>query len=213
MAPGKRFDDDTEFWSEYHSLASSEVERIRRLVETMRQLGKKNRDDAAREPVDLGDLGEQVLVLVNREASRRGVEILFDNDASAPKVVVVRDQLHQVLMNLLLNAIEATPEGGAVNVRTFADVHGRMACIEVSDTGPGIAAEDLEQVFDPFYTTKDPDKGTGLGLMICHRIVADHDGTIEVRRNDSGGALFCVRLPCERDSERDVPVASRECSE
>jgi signal transduction histidine kinase len=200
MAPGKRFDDDAEFWSEYHSLASSEVGRIRRLVETMRQLGRKNRGGAGREPVDLADVGEQVLVLVRREASRAGIEISFDKDPSTPKVVVVRDQVHQVFMNLLLNAIDATPEGGSVKVRTFADLPGRMACIEVSDTGPGIAAEDLEQVFDPFYTTKDPDQGTGLGLMICHRVVADHDGTIEVRRSDSGGALFCVRLPFGRGS-------------
>jgi signal transduction histidine kinase/FixJ family two-component response regulator len=201
MAPGKRFDDDTEFWSGYHSLASSEVERIRRLVETMRQLGRRNRSDAAREAVDLGDLGAQVIVLVSREASRAGIEISFDADPSTPKVVGVRDQLHQVFMNLLLNAIDATPEGGSVNVRTFTELQGRMACIEVSDNGPGIAAEDLEQVFDPFFTTKDPDEGTGLGLMICHRIVTDHDGTIEVRRSDSGGALFCVRFPFDRESE------------
>jgi signal transduction histidine kinase/FixJ family two-component response regulator len=201
MAPGKRFENDNEFWSEYHSLASSEVERIRRLVETMRQLGRKDGGDAARELVDLAELGAQVLALVSREASREGIEISCDGDSSTPKIVGVRDQLHQVFMNLLLNAIEATPEKGSVKVRTFADVQGRMSCIEVSDTGPGIAAEDLEQVFDPFYTTKEPDQGTGLGLMICHRIVTDHDGTIEVRRSDSGGALFCVRLPFGKDSD------------
>jgi signal transduction histidine kinase/FixJ family two-component response regulator len=199
MAPAKRFEEDTEFWSDYHSLASGEVDRIRRLVETMRQLGRKNGGNVGREAVELADVGEQVLVLLRREASRTGVEITVDNDPTTPKVVAVRDHLHQVFMNLLLNAIDATPEGGSVELRTFVDLQGRMACVEVSDSGPGIAAEDLEQVFDPFFTTKGPDQGTGLGLMICHQIVADHGGTIEVRSREGEGASFCVRLPIDMD--------------
>jgi signal transduction histidine kinase/DNA-binding NarL/FixJ family response regulator len=195
MAPAKRFEEDKEFWSDYHLLAASEVERIRRLVETMRQLGRKSGGDAARETVDLLELGEQVLVLVGREASRAGIEIRVENDPSTPKILAVRDQIHQVLMNLLLNSIDATPEGGSVTLRTFFDPQAKMACVEVSDTGPGIAASDLEEIFDPFFTTKDPDKGTGLGLMICHRIITDHDGTIEVRSIEGDGATFCVRLP------------------
>jgi signal transduction histidine kinase len=195
MAPAKRFEEDSGFWSDYHSLASSEVDRIRRLVETMRQLGRKNRGDVAREPVDLVELAEQVVVLVSREASRAGIELLVDNDSPTPKILGVRDQMHQVLMNLLLNSIDATPEGGSVTLRTFVEPQARMACVEVSDTGPGVAVEDLEQIFDPFFTTKGPDQGTGLGLMICHRIVTDHDGTIEVRNIDGEGATFCVRLP------------------
>lgn len=195
MAPAKRFEDDKEFWSDYHTLASTEVDRIRRLVETMRQLGRKNRAVLDREAIDLLELGKQVLVLVSREARRAGIEIIVESDPSTPKVFAVRDQMHQVVMNLLLNSIDATPEGGVVTLRTSVDAQAKMACIEVSDTGPGIPTENLEEIFDPFFTTKDPDQGTGLGLMICHRIITEHDGTIEVRSGRGEGATFCVRLP------------------
>jgi len=98
-------------------------------------------------------------------------------------------------MNLLLNAIDATPEGGSVEFSTAFDAETGRLQIEVSDTGSGIAEEDLERVFDPFFTTKDPDKGTGLGLMICHRIVTDHGGTIEVMSRQGAGSTFTVWLP------------------
>jgi signal transduction histidine kinase len=199
MAPAKRFEEDSEFWCDYHSLAAGEVERIRRLVETMRQLGRDHRGAASRECVDLVDLTNQVLVLIGREARHSGVEISSSCDSEVPKVLAVRDQIHQVVMNLVLNAIHATPESGSVDLRVYRDPREEMVCIEVSDTGPGINSEDLERIFDPFFTTKGPDQGSGLGLMICHRIVSDHDGTIEVRSREGEGASFCVRLPLESD--------------
>jgi signal transduction histidine kinase len=195
MAPGKRFDEDSEFWTEYHSVAAGEVERIRRLVETMRMLGREKRGDPKREEIDLGELAKQVLVLVGREAGRAGVEVASENESSLPKIIAVRDHLHQVVMNLVLNGIQAASDGGTVTIRTYLDEKEDMGCIEVLDTGPGIVAEDLERIFDPFYTTKGPDQGSGLGLMICHRIVTDHEGTIGVRSREGEGASFLVRLP------------------
>jgi len=77
--------------------------------------------------------------------------------------------------------------------------------IEVEDDGPGIDTEDLERIFDPFYTTKDPDRGTGLGLTICQQLVANHEGSIEVRSHPDQGATFRVLLPC---NEHGVPARS-----
>jgi signal transduction histidine kinase len=107
-----------------------------------------------------------------------------------------------MLLNLLLNAIHASPAGGRVKVRITPGGRGgrKGAVIEVVDTGPGISEEDLERIFDPFFTTKGPDQGSGLGLMICHRIVADHQGTIEVSSRPGEGATFRVYLPIHPDS-------------
>jgi signal transduction histidine kinase len=117
-------------------------------------------------------------------------------DGETPKVDAVREQLHQVLLNLLLNAIQATPAGGRVDLRVWGE-HGEAhsAHVEVRDTGCGIEPEHIEQIFDPFFTTKGPDQGTGLGLMICHHIVTDHGGSIEVESEPGAGASFRVRLP------------------
>ena len=107
-------------------------------------------------------------------------------------------------MNLVLNAIHASPEGGVVRMRVAPDENGGVE-FEVSDSGPGIPEENLERIFDPFFTTKGPDQGSGLGLMICHRIVTDHGGTIEVRTMEEGGTTFCVHLPEGSDLATGAP--------
>jgi signal transduction histidine kinase len=82
-----------------------------------------------------------------------------------------------------------------VRARIFPDASGDAVCFEVTDAGCGISDEDLERIFDPFFTTKGPDQGTGLGLMICHRLVTDHQGEIEVDSAVGVGSTFLVRLP------------------
>jgi signal transduction histidine kinase len=148
-----------------------------------------------------------VVALLQRETRRGTVTLRIERDADTPKVMAVRDRVHQVLLNLLLNAIHASPPGGEVRIRTFPDPGGDSVCIEVTDQGPGIPEEHLSQIFDPFFTTKGPDQGSGLGLMICHRVVADHGGTIEVRSRPGAGATFCVRLPLEVDA---VPAPAQQ---
>ncbi|MEE9606729.1 MAG: ATP-binding protein [Myxococcota bacterium] len=194
MAPGKRQEDDPEFWGDYHALAAREVDRIRRLVDTMRGLGRTSGSSAPRETFDPGELAQEVVMLLQREAQKANVSLQLRRDPETAKILAVRDHVHQVFLNLLLNAIQATPSGASVQMHTYPG-RGEGVCIEISDGGPGIPEEQLERIFDPFFTTKGPDQGTGLGLMICHRIVTDHDGTIEVRNRANGGASFCVRLP------------------
>ena len=195
MAPAKRTENDVEFWTDYHALASREVDRIRRLVDTMRRLGRGSEPPAPLEATDPGELAQEVVALVQRETRHGNLRLRVERDADTPKVMVVRDRLHQVLLNLLLNAIHASPEGGEVRVRTYPHPAGDAVCIEVTDQGAGIPEEHLSRIFDPFFTTKGPDQGSGLGLMICHRVVTDHGGEIEVRSRPGDGATFCVRLP------------------
>jgi len=196
LAPEKRAEQDAEFWGSYHALAVSELERIRGLVATMSRLARGGGERVQRTPCELRTIVEEAVRLVNHEACEAEVSIAVDAEQGVPKVVVVREQLHQVLLNLLLNAIQATPPGGRICVRTWSDDgEPPSAWLEVADTGRGIAPAHVEQIFDPFFTTKGPDLGTGLGLMICHHIVSDHGGTIEVESSPGAGARFRVRLP------------------
>jgi signal transduction histidine kinase len=206
LAPQKRQEDDAEFWGDYHALACREVDRIRRLVEIMRGLGRESASGAAREHFDLGELAGELVALLQREADRARVSLTLEVDPRTPKLVAVRDHLHQVGMNLVLNALHATPPGGAVRIRTGPDPDREAVWLEVSDSGEGIAEEDLPRVFDPFFTTKDPDRGTGLGLMVCHRLVSDHGGEIEVDSRPGEGSRFRVRLPLGfTDASLDPP--------
>lgn len=199
LAPQKRGHEDPSFWSEYHELAVGELERIKGLVETMSRLGRGGPAPAmAKEAVHLGDVATQVVRLLHRETERAGVTVEIGIADDLPEVPAVRDQIHQVVLNLALNAIQASPPGGTISLRVDPDgpiARPTGARLRFQDAGEGISEENLERIFDPFFTTKDPDKGTGLGLMISHQIITDHGGSIEVESTPGEGATFHVRLP------------------
>ena len=201
LVGSKRAEDDEEFWGDYYRLACQEVDRIRGLVATMNRLSRSGVEQAPHVLCDPVALAHEVATLLAPEAAAAEVEIEVSGELETPKLRAVRDQIHQLLMNLLLNAIHASPAGGKIQVQiTPGGPAGRAgAAIEVIDSGPGIAEEDLERIFDPFFTTKGPDQGSGLGLMICHRIVADHQGTIEVSSRPGESATFRVHLPAQPD--------------
>jgi two-component system NtrC family sensor kinase len=204
MAPQKRHENDSEFWGGYHALACREVERIKGLVETMRRLGRGSTHTMPRETVSVPAIADEVVTLLRREAKLGHVMLVAESDPLAPKIVAVRDHVHQVVLNLVLNAIAATPSEGKVIVRSTAAQDGLL--LEVMDTGAGIPPEHLDQIFDPFFTTKDPDEGTGLGLMVCHRIVSDHGGSIEVRSQEGSGTCFSVFWPIDARAAAQRPL-------
>jgi signal transduction histidine kinase len=205
MAPAKRAENDLEFWGEYHQLTMREVDRIRELLRTMRRLGQGGSGGVSYETFAPGEVAGEVVTLLSREAELGRVKLELAVDPATPKIVAARDQIHQVVLNLVLNALSVTPPGGEVYVRTAPGAGGDGVEIEVRDTGPGIPPEHLEQIFDPFFTTKGPDTGSGLGLMVCHRIATDHHGTIEVSSREGRGAAFLVRLPLDAS---DVPATN-----
>ena len=201
LAPEKRDTDDPSFWGEYHELACGELKRIRGLVETMSHLGRGGQTPAlAKESVAPAEIVAAVVRLLHRETERAGVTIDLEIGDDIPDVLAARDQIHQVALNLTLNAIQASPSGSTIAISVDADgpVEAPTGVrIRFRDHGVGISEENLERIFDPFFTTKDPDKGTGLGLMISHQIIADHGGAIEVGSRAGEGATFHVRLPTE----------------
>ena len=204
LAPEKRDSDDPAFWGEYHELACAELERIRGLVEAMSRLGRGGpARSLAREPADVGEIVRQVVHLLHRETERAGVQVELNIADALPEIAVARDQIHQVVLNLSLNAIQASREGGSIEIGVEVDGPDEAPSgirIRFQDSGDGISEENLERIFDPFFTTKDPDKGTGLGLMISHQIIADHGGSIEVESRIGEGATFHVLLPFEGPS-------------
>ncbi|MEO6487974.1 MAG: ATP-binding protein, partial [Thermoanaerobaculia bacterium] len=123
-------------------------------------------------------------------------------DRSAPVVSGVKDQILQVVLNLLLNAVEAMPGGGTIEVETVR--RGSMVLISVSDNGPGMDDATIQRVFDPFYTTKQ--RGTGLGLSICQNLVHTHRGTIRVHSEPGKGSRFTIVLPLSQPLEERPPV-------
>lgn len=102
-------------------------------------------------------------------------------------------QLQQILLNLVLNAVDSMPNGGTLNVRTSFDQGAGIIGIEMADTGKGIRREHVDKIFQPFFTTKP--KGTGLGLAISKQLIEQHGGSITVAGNPSGGSVFRIHLP------------------
>lgn len=201
--------DDAEFRSRFLDLTLSEVDRISALVSELLAFARPT--PATREPVDLADCIERLCLLLTSQAKGRGVSLEMAADADRSAVVLAdEDQLKQVVMNLVLNAVQACAEGGRVRMTCFpADTRtGRMGCIEIHDDGCGIPPQDVSRIFDPFFTTRSD--GTGLGLSVAHRIVSAHGGTIEVRSQIGRGSTFVVKIPADVETARALTADSAE---
>lgn len=175
-----------------------ETKRISRLAAKMLGLARETPQNGAGE-ADLALLVDEAVELVRPQASRKGVKIQWRRpDTPPPPLPCDADQLKQVFLNLLINAVQATPQGGKVGVglELLEPPQGpRLAEVRVTDTGGGIAPENLARIYEPFFTTKGEGEGTGLGLYLCRQIVERCGGTIEAGNAPGGGAAFSVRLP------------------
>ena len=158
--------------------------------------------DSDYQPIDLHEMTQETLELFEAHLKGRRVELHRELDARLPEVMGNRGRLQQVLMNLLLNAADATPDGGRIAVRASA-VNGRVR-IMVIDTGTGIAPEHLDRIYDPFFTTKPRGRGTGLGLSVSYGIVKEHSGTLTAESTPGEGSRFIVSLPASGTGPRRV---------
>lgn len=144
--------------------------------------------------VNLNQVIQEVEKLLETEAKKRGIEIVEDLDSRLPPVSADPNQMKQVLLNLMKNALEAMDGGGRLVLKSGAEEE--MVWFSVTDTGVGMSPEVLAKIFNPFFTTKD--KGTGLGLAVIHKIVTDHHGSILVESTPGQGSTFVVKLPKEQ---------------
>jgi PAS domain S-box-containing protein len=176
----------------YLQVAGEELHRIVRIVAQLRDLGRPP-GVAGREVVNLKTLIESLLTLNRARCQSRGVEVAWQAADDLPEVRVVADQMRQVFLNMLLNALDAMADGGRLEVSALATREPEGVQVNFRDSGVGIAPESLPHIFEPFYSTR-PD-GMGLGLFVSHSVVQDHGGTIEVESQPDRGTTFTVWLP------------------
>jgi signal transduction histidine kinase len=147
--------------------------------------------------VTLNAVLEEVLKVYEDELRQRGIRIERDLAGDLPEQDMDPQQIKQAIVNLVTNAMEAMEQGGVLTVRTSAPSGRRETILEIGDTGPGVSPEAMQNLFNPYYTTKV--RGTGLGLSITHRIIATHKGSIRFRNREGGGAMFTIRLPWQQE--------------
>jgi signal transduction histidine kinase len=173
------------------SLHAREV--IRKLLLTARQMPPRKTQ------VNLNQVVEDGLYLFETRCAKEGVEVVRSLSPNLPEITADPGQLNQVLVNLVVNSVQAMPEGGRLTVKTLA----RADCVSliVEDTGVGMSEEVLRQIFIPFFTTKNVDQGTGLGLAVVHGIVTSHNGAITVESQVDRGTRFEVQFPLTASQE------------
>ena len=170
----------------------TEVERMAKLINLLRETYQPASVDEF-QPESLNLLVEEVRALIESHLNRSQVEFTFEAEPDLPEIPLNRDQIKQVLLNLLLNGVEAMPDGGDLTLVTRLDPDGERVLLTVSDTGIGIENSDLHSIFDPFFTTKKG--GTGLGLSISFDIIQRHGGTISVESQPGFSTTIRVWLP------------------
>lgn len=180
--------------AEMADLAVSEVDRLERVVSGLLEYTRPRQP--RRLPMDLGETVRATLELMRDDPRAEGVAIAYDEEPDLPQVAADPDQLRQVVLNLALNALEAM--NGRGELRVSLRRQGPGLVLTVADQGPGLPPGDPEQVFDPFFSTRE--RGTGLGLAIARRIALAHGGRITAANRPEGGAIFSFSLPWKGES-------------
>jgi signal transduction histidine kinase len=186
--------DDVEFRDQFLKIASGEVDRISSLVTELLEFARPS--DPKLELEDINAVLDGMILLVSTEMKKKQINIVKDYSPDLPPIQIDREQIKQVFLNMLLNAIEATSENGKITAKTrsFIKPGGEpFIQIEFTDTGYGIPEEYLEDIFNPFFTTKST--GSGLGLSISNQIIQDHRGYINVESQQHKGSSFFINLP------------------
>jgi len=191
----------------------AQSERLGRLVDQLLDLSRLESGDVPllREPVELGPLVAQVISEIEVARADRRVQLVERVPADVPAVLADRERVHQVLFNLLDNAVRFTPTGGHVTVT--ASRHNGSVDVAVADTGPGIAAEHLPRLFERFYRVDEArsrdDGGTGIGLAIARSVVEAHGGRIWAESHPGHGSTFTFELPAATAVEDQAARGSR----
>ncbi len=193
--------DDEEFRNHFLSIAAGEVERISHLINELLDFARPSTPKLEYE--DVNSILDGMILLVSTESKKKNIQIEKQYTSNLPSIKLDKEQIKQVFLNVLLNAIEATPEKGEITVKTrsFLKPGGEpFLQVEFRDTGCGIPQEYFEEIFNPFYTTKTT--GSGLGLSISNQIVQDHKGYIDVASQKGKGTSFFINLPIDQDHPR-----------
>jgi len=183
------------------------TERVRKIVKGLLDFSRQTKLD--REPTDVNRLVSSTVSMMENQALVKGVSINFNHGETLPQVTLDRSQIQSVLLNLILNALDATEPGDTINIYTTtglsASEPGQTGVeITIADNGCGIPPENLDKLFDPFFTTKEVGQGTGLGLSVSLGIIHEHGGTIRVQSEIGKGSRFFIWLPVEKQHSENA---------
>jgi PAS domain S-box-containing protein len=171
------------------------LRRVQKIVRQLLDFSQQHEPELS--ATDINSVIERVLVLTNHMFTANGIRLVKDLGPMITSLMVDRHMIEQVLMNLILNAVQATKCNGSITIRTYVNDGG--CALEVEDTGCGIPTTVLPRIFDPFFTTKGTGEGTGLGLSVSLGIIERHGGHISVESEVGKGTIFTVQLPLSRD--------------
>ncbi|MDP4210764.1 MAG: PAS domain S-box protein [Bacteroidota bacterium] len=187
----EKYADDYNELVPYFDAINTGISRTTGIVKSLSRYSRS--DDLPFVECNIHEVIEDCLTILYNQYKNR-IEVQKDYEAGIPKVLINEGKIHQALLNILVNAIQAIPEEGIIKIQT--SLENKSVSIAISDTGPGIKEDDLKYIFDPFFTTKEPGKGTGLGLSIALRIICEHSGTIQCFSKVNEGTRFIITLPC-----------------
>ena len=187
------------------AIIRKEVQRLNRLLTNLLDFARPRKPEF--QAVHADRLIDAIIALAGHSAQQKGIVIRKDVPTGVPAFECDQEQMKQVLLNLAINAVQAMTESGEIVLA--ARQHETSVVVSVRDQGPGINDEDLDKIFNPFYTTKDA--GTGLGLSVVYQIVNQHGGVVAADRNPEGGMTFSVAIPLSqrRDVEQEAHFGSR----
>jgi len=177
---------------EHAKLIDNEAARLSAVLAKLLDFSRMNGPKT--EPVNANDVVDDTILFMEHHLTRfKQVTVALDKGENLPDIEIDRIHIQQALVNIIMNAAQAMPDGGVITIRT-ASADGSVS-ISVSDQGTGIKAEDLEKIFEPFFSTKAKGEGTGLGLSLTRRLVEANNGRIEVQSSPGKGSTFTLFLP------------------
>jgi signal transduction histidine kinase len=196
------------------NMIMEEIVRIDKIVDGLLAFSRKGSNQATL--LDVNDELESLLSFLESDMSCGGIQVVRRFAEDLPSIKADSDHLRQVFFNIINNAKFVMEEGGQLTITTEPIVshclvkrrgsenHEGFVCIKISDTGPGIKQENIEKIFEPFFTTKAVNTGTGLGLSVCHSIVEQSGGTLEVESEYGKGATFILKMPFSNPNDKSV---------
>lgn len=189
-----------EEWSESVDLIYKAGSRALYVVRNLLDFARKEKYDFV--PTNINETIERAVEMVKHELMQRSVELTFDADENLPDVMASADHLHGLWLNIIINAIDACDPSnikdrtGLIQIKTSHD--NKYVKVKISDNGMGMSPDKLKRIFEPFYTTKEPNRGTGLGLSVSHRVIRQHGGDVQVESEQNVGTSFLILLPIYR---------------
>ncbi|GAB6097478.1 hypothetical protein JCM14469_37320 [Desulfatiferula olefinivorans] len=178
------------------------VKHCRRIVTDLLSFSRNTARDKS--PWDIHEILDEVLDFIGRHSDSSRITVVRDYDPALPPLLIDREKIRQVFINLVMNARHAMDSGGTLHLETRYLDDDRQATIRIKDDGTGISESDITRIFEPFFTTKPTGQGTGLGLSVTYGIIRDHGGDISVASRPGEGSTFTLRLPLSPTHERPL---------